>query len=175
MGQYLLLSYRVPAEPSKTRVGVWREIKKLGAIYLQGGVCLIPHDDETEQSFRDLAARIRSMGGEAGLLVTSPVDADEEQRLTGEFNAARDKEYREILEQCTHFLREIEKETKRGNFSFAEIEEIEEDLDKLRRWLEKVSRRDRFGAKMASATAAKVRDCEEALAHFAQRVFDHEA
>lgn len=175
MTQFLLLSYRVPAEPSKTRVAVWREIKKLGAIYLQNGVCLLPHDHESERCFRELAGRIRDMGGEASLLVTSPADDSEEQQLIREFAAARDKEYGEILEQCAAFLREIDKEVKRGNFTFAEIEEIEEDLEKLRRWQDKVTRRDRFGARLARVAAEKVKECEEALLRFAQQVYDHEA
>ncbi len=51
-------------------------------------------------------------------------------------------EYFELQEQCQDFLAEIEKETKRQNFSFAEYEENEQDLAKLETWYEKVKQRD---------------------------------
>ncbi len=40
--EWLLLVYRVPSEPSNNRVSVWRELKRLGALYLQQCVCIVP-------------------------------------------------------------------------------------------------------------------------------------
>jgi hypothetical protein len=42
-----LLIYSVPAEPSRKRAYVWREVKKLGAIYLRDGVCIQPEQPGT--------------------------------------------------------------------------------------------------------------------------------
>lgn len=39
---WLLLVYRVPGEPSRVRVGVWRELKRLGGLYLQSACCILP-------------------------------------------------------------------------------------------------------------------------------------
>ena len=39
---YLLLIYQVPTQPSAARVAVWRELKRLGALYLQQSVCVMP-------------------------------------------------------------------------------------------------------------------------------------
>ena len=36
------LIYRVPAEPASKRVSVWRDLKRLGALYLQQCVCIVP-------------------------------------------------------------------------------------------------------------------------------------
>lgn len=33
--RWLLLVYRVPPEPSASRVGVWRDLKRIGALYLE--------------------------------------------------------------------------------------------------------------------------------------------
>ena len=38
---WLLLTYKVPAEPAKKRIAIWRRLKGMGAIYLQNGVCQI--------------------------------------------------------------------------------------------------------------------------------------
>ncbi len=45
-----------------------------------------------------------------------------------------------------NFLAEIAEETGAGHFSYAELEETDEDLAKLRTWLGKVEARDVLGA-----------------------------
>ena len=62
---WLLLTYKVPAEPAAKRIAVWRKLKAMGAVYLQNGVCLMP---ETEDSLRRLPMvenEIEGIGGEA--------------------------------------------------------------------------------------------------------------
>ena len=36
--KWLLLTYKVPAEPTSKRLALWRRLKGLGAVYLQNGV-----------------------------------------------------------------------------------------------------------------------------------------
>ena len=43
---WLLLTYKVPAEPSARRIAIWRKLKGMGAIYLQNGVCVLPKADD---------------------------------------------------------------------------------------------------------------------------------
>ncbi|MFF3669336.1 Chromate resistance protein ChrB [Microtetraspora malaysiensis] len=40
--RFLQLVYRVPAMTSRARVAVWRELKRLGALYIQQAVCVLP-------------------------------------------------------------------------------------------------------------------------------------
>jgi hypothetical protein len=49
-------------------------------------------------------------------------------------NTARDEEYGEIIHRCAEFLIKIEQETAAGHFTYAELEENDEDLIKLRTW-----------------------------------------
>ena len=49
---WLLLVYTVPAEPSRLRAAVWRDLKKAGAVYLRDGVCVLPERDETLHALR---------------------------------------------------------------------------------------------------------------------------
>lgn len=170
-GAWLLLVYRIPPEPSKNRVAVWREVKKLGAAYLQNGVCLLPALAENEASFTQLLRRITELGGEALLFRTITVDRDQDASLTAEFNRLRDQEYAEVCEQGSHFLAEVDRETRAGKFTFGEMEEIEEDLEKLERWLKKVVARDRFRAPGQERAEGCLAECRKAYEEFAARVF----
>jgi hypothetical protein len=62
--------------------------------------------------------------------------------------------------------------TRAGKFTFAELEENEEDLAKLEAWLRKVEVRDRFGAPSASEARAAVLACREDLEAFAASVYE---
>ena len=55
---WLLLIYTVPAEPSRTRAFIWRELKKVGAPYLRDGVCILPERSETAAAARAIAAKV---------------------------------------------------------------------------------------------------------------------
>jgi hypothetical protein len=84
--EWLLLVYRLPAEPSKGRVAVWREVKKLGAAYLQNGVCLLPADPASEAAFARLVERVTGLGGKATLFRATLPDERQEAALVAEFN-----------------------------------------------------------------------------------------
>src|SRR5262249_16170295 len=62
---------------------------------------------------------------------------------------------------------ELEAETARGNFTFAEVEESEADLARFETWLTKIAKRDFFDAPLA----AKVRS-ELDRARVAMRAFE---
>lgn len=171
---WLLLLYRIPTEPSKNRVAVWREVKKLGAAYLQSGVCLLPADPASETAFAALARRIKGLGGEATVFRATPLDPAQEAALVSEFHRLRNLEYAEVCEQGTRLLAEVAKETKAGKFTFGEMEEIEEDLEKLERWLEKVAARDRFTAPGKERAEARLAECRRAFEEFARRVYAEE-
>jgi Protein ChrB, N-terminal len=62
---WLLFIYTVPSEPSRKRAYIWREVKKVGAIYLRDGVCALPEREETMAAFRKIAAKVTEFDGEA--------------------------------------------------------------------------------------------------------------
>ena len=90
------------------------------------------------------------------------------------YNRARDEEYAEILERCRAFEAEIERETAARHLSYAELEENDEDLVKLKSWLAKVQARDVLGAGEAAQAVQAVARCEAALEGFAGAVYEAE-
>jgi hypothetical protein len=166
---WLVLIYRIPSEPTRLRAGVWRRLKGLGAIYLQNSVAATPASPAAERALRSLRNEIGEMGGAAQLLAARALAGEADVVAT--FNAARDEEYTEVLSRCEDFLAEIERESAAEKFTYAELEENDEDLVKLRGWLAKVVARDALGAvKRADAEQALAR-CEAALAAFAEQVY----
>jgi DNA-binding transcriptional regulator PaaX len=127
---WLLLVYRVPSEPTRLRAAVWRRIKSLGAIYLQNSVAALPASTAAERSLRMLRNEILEMSGTAMLLSCAVLSGEAE--IKSAFTAARDDEYEEIVDKCQDFLAEVEQEYTDSHFSYAELEENEVDLLKLR-------------------------------------------
>jgi DNA-binding transcriptional regulator PaaX len=168
---WVILNYTLPREPSRTRVSLWRKLKKNGAVNLQQSLWILPMNDAFQSLFHAFKEEIEQNDGEALVMLSTTSEGDSEV-IRAKFKAARDEEYIELLEQCDDFLAEIEKETARRNFSFAEIEENEEDYNKLQEWFKKIIKRDFFGAlKKAKAEAALLK-CAEVLEEFCGKVYE---
>ncbi|MBS2965566.1 hypothetical protein KGA66_21125 [Actinocrinis puniceicyclus] len=169
---WLVLIYRVPSEPTRLRAAVWRRLKGLGAIYLQNSAAALPAGAAAERALRKLRHEIGEMGGSAVLLSCTALAGEAE--VLSAFQTARDDEYEEIIDKCQDFLAQLEKEYKAEHFTYAELEENEEDLVKLQGWLAKVTDRDVFGAPKRAATLDALGMCERALEDYAARVYAEE-
>ncbi|MEW6545703.1 MAG: Chromate resistance protein ChrB [Bacillota bacterium] len=169
--KWLLLVYKIPPEPSRYRVAVWRRLKGAGAVYLQNSVCVLPDSEANRDLFGAVAREIEAAGGESLMFLAEASDPAEQERVVARFNSERDAEYGEFLEQCAAFLEEIRRETERRNFTFGELEENDENLERLRGWLGKIEGRDFFGAARAQEARARLGECREALEAFAARIY----
>ena len=141
---WLVLIYRVPPEPTRLRSTVWRRIKSLGAIYLQNSAAALPASAATERALRKLRREIIDMSGTAVLLSCSVLAGESDVHKA--FQAARNDEYEEIVDRCEDFLAQVKKEYTDNHFTYAELEENEVNLVKLRNWFAKVRERDAFDA-----------------------------
>lgn len=155
--RWLLLIYRTKAGSSAQRTYVWRQLRQLGAIYLQQAVAIVPDRPALRAGLDQLGERIRRAGGESTVLETTSPSATWEADLIARFDAARDAEYDEVVEGVERFEDEIRRESRKRRFRFAELEESEADWEKLSRWFDRLSERDFFGARGRAAA-------EEALA-----------
>ncbi len=173
VGGWLLLVYRIPSEPTRLRAAVWRRLKSLGAIYLQNSAAAMPASVSAERAMRKLRSEILAMPGTAVLLSCAVLAGESEIRA--QFQAARDDEYAEIVDKCEDFLAQLRKEYTAAHFTYAELEENEVDLVKLRSWLAKVTERDVFGATGRAAAEKALAECDQALEEYAARVYAEEA
>ncbi|MFN3992699.1 MAG: Chromate resistance protein ChrB [Tabrizicola flagellatus] len=169
---WLLLTYKVPAEPSARRIAIWRKLKGMGAVYLQNGVCVLPRSDDHLRRLKMIENDIAKAGGEAVLLQTMALDAAQEARVVGRFKADRDEAYAEFIDKCDDFEREVAKEITAGHYSYAELEENDADLKKLQGWLDRIGKLDFYGADRAEEARTRLKGCEAVLDDYARRVFD---
>lgn len=169
--EWLLLTYKMPAEPARRRVSVWRKLKGMGAIYLQGGVCLLPKTDDHLRRLKVLENEIAEADGEALLLATVGLDQKQQEKIIARFNADRDDEYKELIEKCIAFEDEIAEETRVQHFTFAELEENEQELMKFKNWIERIRRLDFYQAPRAAEAAERLVRSEAILDAYAQNVF----
>jgi uncharacterized protein YdbL (DUF1318 family) len=173
-GLWLLLIYQLPKGSSSARTTIWREVRRLGVLSLQHAVCLLPLSDENRAAYERIARRIEEYGGEASILETaSPSDAWHE-RIVARFNAAREEEYEEVVDETERFREEIEREKRKGKFTFAELEDEESNLERLHKYLARVEARDAFRAKGRARAAEEVERCVGVLEAFAQEIYEHQ-
>jgi hypothetical protein len=171
---WILVVYRVPTEPASRRVAIWRDLKRLGALYLQQCVCILPRIQPAQGELERIIAKIPTLGGECTRFDIPTMPAAEEEKIIAAFRALRDKEYAEIVEECsTKFVKEIEFEHFRQNYTFEEAEEIGQDLEKIRRWYNRVTERDWFAAPGRAAVETWIARCQELLNEFEQTVYRH--
>jgi hypothetical protein len=97
----VLLSYRMPREPSTPRIAVWRKLKRLGVAQLGDGLIALPADARTREQLDWIAEEIAEGGGTAGVWLAHPTTLRQERDLATEMTAARTAEYTQVLAEAT--------------------------------------------------------------------------
>lgn len=172
--RWLLFIYRVPQDPPGRRTYVWRHLKQLGAVYLQQAAAVLPHREHEHRALVALAARVRGFEGEVSLLETTSPNHQWERETVGRFNQARDDEYAEVVENVERFEDEIARESRRGKFTFAELEDVEADYEKIKAWYGRVRGRDFFGASGRTEAESALERGRRVLEGFTAAVYERE-
>ena len=94
---WLMLVYKIPREPTASRVYAWRKLKQLGAISVQDAVWVLPATPRTQEQFQWLASEILELHGEASLFQSQLVFSRDDSSLRERFEAPVRAAYEEIL------------------------------------------------------------------------------
>ena len=171
---WLVFFPQTPATPSSLRVLVWRRLQQAGAINLQGGAWMLPYVKGQEQVLLTLLKEMEQQGGSGFFLEAKAPNEVIQAGLIERFQDERAKEYQEFSERCQQFLQEVEKETQAHKFTFAELEENEQDMLKLTRWLRKIQQRDFFASSSSQKAQECLAQCRQALQTFTTSVYEQE-
>lgn len=130
-GEWVLLSYRMPREPSSPRIAVWRKLKRLGVAQISDGLVALPADARTREHLEWLADEVQEGGGTAAIWIARPAALAQERELATAMAEARAVEYRAVLAAAA---------------AAAELPEAERAavVRRLRAELQRISRRDHF-------------------------------
>src|SRR5260370_19037197 len=173
--RWVLVFYRAPTEPSSARVTAWRRLHRLGGLLVGHAECLVSARLQAEAKVAQVAADLRQAGGELDAYVVESFAAAAEADIEARYNQARDAEYAELIERSQGVVGELEREGARGKFTFAEVEENEADIAKLRRWLRRIQYRDVFGAGNREAAQAAIEAAQSKLNTFVKIASAREA
>ena len=168
---WLVLVLRVPAEPSRHRVAVWRELRKIGAVPLGQGAWAAPDVPGFEAGITRVGELAARGDGQLVVLLATGRTGQDAAWLEAAFTELRQEEWTEFIADCDKFDAEIDKELALQKLTMAELEEEEQAMDRLRRWHRELAGRDVFGAPLAPNAQQRLKHCGERLAEFTDAVF----
>lgn len=172
---FLAFSYKIPSEPSKNRVYIWRALKDLGAIYLQQGVALLPNLEHTLTKLTKLDSLVKeSLQGKSTLSTLQFINKVDEDAIILEFVTQSNNEYDEFIKNCKLLIYELDMESSENNFTFSELEEGEENLKKLKAWIKKINTRNYFNCANYSDATLILEKAESKVLEYATSVYEKE-
>src|SRR5215213_11815422 len=99
-GQWVLLTYRLPREPSAPRLALWRKLKRLGVVQILDGLVALPLDSRNRERLEWLAEDIVQAHGEASIWTAEPATAAQERQLADAMRAAVAEQYRAVTAEA---------------------------------------------------------------------------
>lgn len=168
---WVLILVQLPKEPSRHRVAVWRELRKGGAVPVSPGTWALPAG-EAFQPVLDRAADLSAAGGGTFAVIdAAPRDAASTGLIRDAFAAARLDEWAEFEADCGKFEDEVAREHAKQKYTFGELEEEEQSLDRLRRWYRDLKKRDALQLPEAVSAESRLQQCSDVLDEYAEKVY----
>jgi DNA-binding transcriptional regulator PaaX len=169
--RWLVILARVPSDPARHRMGVWRELRRSGAVPLGQATWAVPDLRAARPLLDRLAVLVEAASGSL-LVLAARGDGDADaDRLTQLYVETRESEWQEFHADCVKYLDELDKEERIGKYTLAELEEEEQSLDRLRRWFRELRSRDLLGIPASIDSATDLKACEERFAVYADHVY----
>jgi hypothetical protein len=168
---WLVLLAQLPSKPSSARVAMWRRMRAAGATPVVNGAWMLPHTTAHEDFFEQSREGVVGRGGTGFVLRVSGSSPESNESIVRLFQSDRSREYDEFAERCAAFLNEISRESAAEKYTFAEMEESEQDLKKLARWLPKIQARDFFPNGRKDQSVVLLAQCRRALRDFSRAVY----
>jgi DNA-binding transcriptional regulator PaaX len=144
VGDWVLLTYRVPREPSAPRLAIWRKLKQQGVAQLSDGLVALPADARTREQLDWVAEDVVAAGGTATVWIARPASEAAERELAQQLADARAAEYAAVISEAA---------------AAAELTgpARASALRRLRNEMRRISRRDFFPPAERDAAQAAVR------------------
>ncbi|MBI4638752.1 MAG: chromate resistance protein [Candidatus Rokubacteria bacterium] len=134
--RWLTLLMSLPPTPTRHRVGVWRKLRRLGAVKLRGAAWLLPETPETLERFQWLVEEIRSCRGDATLLRVDGIETMRDEEVAALFHKARAADYQPLVARCQGLLAQLDHHRvgPRGSLepARARLDALKREFDRVR-------------------------------------------
>jgi hypothetical protein len=161
--RWLVLLVSLPPTPTRHRVGVWRKLKRMGAVNLRGSAWILPERPNTTERFQWLVQEIQSAGGEATLLRVDGFETMDDGQVVALFHRALTAEYTAMTRACREILARLD----RLGSGRRELDPWRGKLEAVKRELDRLQAIDYFEAPSGAraralwdATAKRLRRAE---------------
>jgi hypothetical protein len=146
----VLLSYRMPREPSTPRIAVWRKLRRLGIAQIVDGLVAVPESVTNLEQMGWVANDVLDAGGEATLWTADLTSAKQERELIARLNGEVSEAYRVFIasisavdggavplgrRQYDRFSRELREIVRRDHLGATGRDRAERALKRLSRTL----------------------------------------
>jgi hypothetical protein len=143
VGDWVLLAYKLPREPSTPRIALWRGLRRLGVAQIVDGLVALPADSRTRERLEWLADDVIEAGGQAEVWLGRPGSAAQERAIAARMQATVGGEYSQVAAEARAALAMPAGQRKRT-------------LGRLRRELRRIGRRDYFPARQRELATVAV-------------------
>ncbi|MDB5079257.1 MAG: ChrB protein [Chloroflexi bacterium] len=168
-----ILIYRVPTEPARKRTYIWRQLKKLGVVYLQHGVCILPDSQEHMAALRNIVSKVVEFEGEATLLKTISESQEWQQDIIQRFHDAREQERVELRELAEQLHNDITLYNEHGPLKYSLLDRLEERLEQCKRDLAQIKEYDYFDKGANGDLEQYIAAIDLQYQDFCQKVWSH--
>ncbi len=169
---WMVLILRLPSEPSRHRVAVWRELRRVGAIQLGQGSWALPDAPPFTETIDRIVEIVGNHEGEVLVLRACAADEPTSVNIRGLYDEARRAEWAEFEFECDKCVAELAREILDEKFTLAELDEEEQNVERLRRWHRAMRSRDLFDSVPANKTQQHLDTCAAELDHFTALVYE---
>jgi hypothetical protein len=149
--RWVLLTYRLPRQPSTPRITLWRQLRALGVVQIVDGVVALPLDARTRERLEWLAEEVVEHGGDAAVWLAAAGSAAQERALAAQMAMSVAADYLRVIDAAsaeTHQPAIVRRRT----------------VARLRRQLRRIGARDYFPGPIGSRARAAVEALGDTLA-----------
>jgi len=168
----MLLIHQVPPRPAYLRVKIGRHLQRLGAVAIKNSVYTMPASDEAQEDLQWVRGEITRGGGYASIVEARFVDGLGDDEVVGLFQAAREADYRTLLDQAREVARDF---PRAGLPPENRRTEVAGQVSRLRHRLGEIVALDFFGAPGREAVEGLVAGLEQRMKPETQSSFPHKS
>lgn len=155
---WIVFTYSLPSKSSSSpRVAVWRRLRRMGAIALNG-LQILPERDDCLEAFQWLAQEVRQANGEALIMRVERFEDVSDQSIVEKFRAACWKDYTQLEAEVTSLEATLAPRVNDQDWA-----SFREALEKLNKQQAEIRRVDFFDCPEGRQLAARLKALAQAL------------